>query len=392
MRESLLTDMEGWDGMKKAGMNMAQVKRRNRSSILNCVNQCQPVSRKDIAGLIGLTPAAVTQICGELIQEGLLEEQGFETQAAGAGRRKILLSLNYNCYYVMTVNVEAGNTCLAISNMKGDCVEQQTIPTERGEEPEAFLARTAESCRQMAEKHGDIRPRIAGVSVAVPGVVDKERGISVHAYGVWPREVDVRGILEERLHCPVWLENNVNALAAAELLYGYGRSYDNLLLVKWGPGVGSTIIIDGQLYEGRHGKAGELGHFIVEQNGELCSCGRRGCLETRVSYQALSRQFPFAQEEFGDACRKAAAVGKAEVFREAIEMFARAIVNSMTILAPNRVVLCGSLFRDSEIRSRLIEACCRYEPKYNAERILYSELADREKYIGPTAVFVRSVL
>ena len=371
---------------------MAQVKRRNRSSILNCVNQCQPVSRKDIAGLVGLTPAAVTQICGELIQEGLLEEQGFETQSAGAGRRKILLSLNYNCYYVMTVNMESGSTYLAIANMKGDCVEQRTIPTERGEEPEEFLARTAEICRGMAERHADILPRIAGVSVAVPGVVDKEKGISVHAYGLWSREVDVCGILGERLNRPVWLENNVNALGAAELLYGYGRSYDNLLLIKWGPGVGSTIIIDGQLYEGRHGKAGELGHFIVERDGEPCSCGRRGCLETKVSYQALSRKVPFAQEEFGTVYRKAVAEGKAEVFQEAIDLFARAIVNSMTILAPNRVVLCGSLFRDRTVRSRLIEACGRYEPRYNAERILYSELADREKYIGPTAVFVRSVL
>ena len=91
--------------MRKAGMNMAQVKKQNRSSILNCVNECEPVSRKDIADLIGLTPAAVTQICSELIQEGVLEEQGFETQSVRAGRKKVLLNLNYNCFYVITVNI-----------------------------------------------------------------------------------------------------------------------------------------------------------------------------------------------------------------------------------------------------------------------------------------------
>lgn len=371
---------------------MTQVKRRNRSSILKCVNECQPVSRKDIAELIGLTPAAVTQICSELLQEGLLKEQGLEAQSAGAGRKKVLLTLNYDCYYVITVNIESENTYLAIANMKGDCIEQQTIVTERREEPEAFLTRIAGICLQMAENHAELIPRIAGVGVAVPGAVDREKGTSIHAYGVWSREVEVCRILEEYLHYPIWIENNVNALAAAELLYGYGRSFDNLLLIKWGPGVGSTIIIDNQLYEGRHGKAGELGHFIVERDGELCSCGRRGCLETKVSYQALTRVMPFAQEEFGAAYKKAAADGKDGIFQEAIELFARTIVNSMTILAPNRVVLCGSLFRDRMIRDRLIEACCRYEPKYNAERILYSTLADKEKYIGPAAVFVRSLL
>ena len=378
--------------MRKAGMNMAQVKKQNRSSILNCVNECEPVSRKDIADLIGLTPAAVTQICSELIQEGLLEEQGFETQSVGAGRKKILLNLNYNCYYMITVNIESENTFLAIANMKGDCVEQQTLVTDRKEKPETFLTQIAGICRQMAENHTDLLPRIAGVSVAVPGVVDREKGTSVHAYGVWSREVEVCRILEEQLRYPVWIENNVNALAMAELLYGFGRRYDNLLLIKWGPGVGSAVIIDNQLYEGRHGKAGELGHFIVERNGELCSCGRRGCLETKVSYQALARTIPFVQEEFGVVYKKAVENGQDKVFQEAIELFARTIVNSMTILAPNRVVLCGSLFRDRAVRDRLIEACSGYDPKYNAERILYSTLADKEKYIGPTAVFVRSVL
>lgn len=378
--------------MRKAGMNMAQVKKQNRSSILNCVNECEPVSRKDIADLIGLTPAAVTQICSELIQEGLLEEQGFETQSVGAGRKKVLLNLNYNCYYVITVNIESENTFLAIVNMKGDCIEQQTITTDRREKPETFLNQIAGICRQMAENHADLLPRITGVSVAVPGVVDREKGTSIHAYGVWSREVEVCRILEEQLWYPVWIENNVNALATAELLYGFGRRYDNLLLIKWGPGVGSAIIIDNQLYEGRHGKAGELGHFIVERNGELCSCGRRGCLETKVSYQALARTIPFVQEEFGTVYQKAVEEEQDEVFQEAIELFARTIVNSMTILAPNRVVLCGSLFRDRAVRDRLIETCSGYDPKYNAERILYSTLADKEKYIGPAAVFVRSVL
>lgn len=371
---------------------MIQVKKQNRSSVLNCINQRGSVSRKDIAQITGLTPAAVTLICNELIQQGLLQELGFDTFSTGAGRKKVLLEVNYDCHYMITVNIEFSDTYLSISNMKGECPEQRVIPTNRDAEPEIFLTHVAKLCREMRDHFPESVEKLAGVSVAVPGVIDREKGLSVHAYGVWSRQVAVCKVLKNELGLPVWIENNVNAFAMAELLYGYGRDYDNLLIVKWGPGVGSAIIIDSQLYEGRHGKAAELGHFIVERDGDLCSCGRRGCLETKVSYRAMVKSVPFAADEFGQAYRRAEAEGSSGIFGEAIDLFARTIVNSMTILAPNRVVLFGSLFRDRIIRDRLIEACEKYDPRYNAGRILYSTLADREKIIGPVAAFVRSVL
>lgn len=371
---------------------MIQVKKQNRSSVLNCINQCGPVSRKDIARITGLTPAAVTLICTELIQQGLLQELGFDTFSTGAGRKKVLLEINYNCYYIVTVNIEFSDTFLSISNMRGDCLEQRVVPTDRDAEPEIFLTHVAKLCREMKNHFPELAEKLAGVSVAVPGVVDREKGLSIHAYGVWNRQVAVCEVLKKKLDLPVWIENNVNAFAMAELLYGYGRDYDNLLIIKWGPGVGSAVIIDGQLYEGRHGKAAELGHFIVERDGNLCSCGRRGCLETKVSYRALTGSVPFVAEEFGQVYRKAEAEGNGGIFDEAIDLFARTIVNSMTILAPNRVVLFGSLFHDRVIRDRMIEACEKYDSRYNTSRILYSGLADKEKIIGPVAVFVRVVL
>ncbi|MCM1188766.1 MAG: ROK family transcriptional regulator [bacterium] len=378
--------------MRNAGMNMVQVKKRNRSSVLNCINQRGPVSRKDIADITGLTPAAVTLICGELMEQGLLRELGTDTLSTGAGRRKVLVDINYDCYYILTVNIESADTVLTVSNMRGDFLERETVPTARQEEPEVFLDRVAEHCDRLRNRRPQLEKRLAGVSVAVPGVVDRERGVSVHAYGVWDRQVAVCDILAEKLKLKVWIENNVNALAMAELLFGMGRAYDNLLVIKWGPGVGSAIVIDSQLYEGRHGKAAELGHYIVEREGRLCSCGRRGCLETKVSYRALSAEQPFAIEDFGKVYREASAAGKAGKFEEAIDLFARTVVNSMTILAPNRVVLFGSLFRDGTVRRRLIEDCKKYDSRYDEGRILYSTLADRESYIGPVALFVHSIL
>lgn len=373
--------------MRNSGMNMVQVKKQNRASIVNCINEQGPVSRKDIAAATGLTPAAVTLLCSELLEQGILLEVGIDGESTGAGRKKVLVDINYDFQYILAINMESEQTFLALSNMRGDCLELKNIPTEKGMEPEEYLRRLGSLLDEMRQKHKALAGRIAGVSVAVPGVVDRERGTSVHAYGIWNREVALCEVLSEELQLPVWVENNVNAFAAAELLYGAGRTYDNLLIVKWGPGVGSTIVIDSRIYEGRHGKAAELGHFVVERNGKPCSCGRRGCLETKVSYQALSRKIPFEQEEFGSAYRGAEQEGRAQPFLEAMDIFARTIVNSMTILAPNRVILCGRMFRDETVRRQLILDCAGYDERYDASRILYTTLAEKEDYIGPVAVF-----
>lgn len=419
-------------------MNMPRVKQENRSSILRCILEQGPISRKDIARLTGLTPAAVTQLCAELLADGLLAEcgtqpqgagmygtathdagphcsetHGIETQSAragkrGAGRKKILLNIDFASRHLLAVSLGVETTFIAVSDLKGECLCRTSLPTDRSIPPEEFLGRVAGQAQAMLRRDEAARaekthkgqdrtetplPSLCGVSVTVPGAVDRERGLSLQAYGLWDRPVEVCRLLGDALGLPVCIENNVNAFAVAELLYGAGRKYDNLLLVKWGPGVGSAIITDGRLYEGRHGKAAELGHFIVERGGPVCRCGRRGCLETKVSWQALCRTAPFLPECFGEAYRRAASAGGtgAGAFDDAIDLFARTIVNSMTILAPNRVVLFGPMFRDALIRQKLTDACCAYDAHYDAQRILYSALAEKEEAIGPAAVFAQSV-
>ena len=149
--------------MKNTGMNMIQVKKQNRASVFNCVNQCGPVSRKDIAQITGLTPAAVTLICNELIQQGLLQELGVDTLSTGAGRKKVLLTINYDRYHIITVNIESSDTFLSISNMKGECLEQITIPTDRDADPEVFLVYVAKLCREMRERYPEVAKKLAGV-------------------------------------------------------------------------------------------------------------------------------------------------------------------------------------------------------------------------------------
>ena len=376
--------------MKHEGLNMTQVKKKNRFSILNCICEMGPVSRKDIAEKTGLTPAAVTQICAGFMEQGLLFEIGQTVESKGAGRKKVLVDINYDYAYILAVSIEQEQTTVALTNMKGDPEHIEVLNTRTSENPEGLLMEIANVCRNLLAKKERYQKKLAGVSVSIAGIVNKETGSSVHAYGIWQEEVPVCEILSKELGCTVRIENNVNAFAMAELLYGMGKAHDNLLVIKWGPGVGSTIIIDNKVYEGRHAKAAELGHFIVERNGNLCNCGRRGCLETKVSYRVLAEKKKFQPKEFGNVYRAALKNGEEEIYEEAMDLFARTIVNSITILAPNRVVLCGSLFADATIRNRLIEYCKKYDSHYDESRIYYSNLASKEDYIGAVAAFVQN--
>jgi predicted NBD/HSP70 family sugar kinase len=236
----------------------------------------------------------------------------------------------------------------------------------------------------------EAKSRIACVSVGITGIVDTAAGISLHAYGVWERKVEISAVMSEELGLPVLVENNVDALAQAEILFGLGRKTENLLLIKWGPGVGSAIILDGAIYKGRRGKAAELGHYIVNKDGSLCSCGRRGCLETEVSYYTLSKRLEFETDAFGQAYEAADEDTRAYI-DSAIDLFARCVVNSSTIIAPNHIVLEGRLFDSGIIRSRLISACRSYDKSCGEEYILHSPLASRDGFVGPAAVYVQKL-
>ena len=359
---------------------MERVKQENRSLILKCINDNGPISRKDIAKVTGLTAASVTQITTGLIAENLLIELGAISEKEGiAGRKKILLDLNKDFGYVLAINIESGSTTVALCDIKGSILGDGLLVISFGTDktipPEDFLKVVIDKTNSLIkELEADKAALIKCISIGIPGIVDKEKGTSVHAYGIWEKEVNLRAVFEDAFKLPVLVENNVDAFATAEIIYGTGKSFDSLLVIKWGPGIGSTIVIDNKVYEGRHGKTAELGHVIVEKDGKKCSCGKKGCLETLLSEGTLSK------------------IKSNEIKDYSIDLFARSIVNTCSIIAPNRIILAGPLFADKKMRDKLISSCAYYDPSYDDKRILYTSLSGKESYIGPVAVYFLNLL
>ena len=227
--------------MAYSGLNLGNVKNQNRSSILKLLNDHGPMPRKDLSARLGLTPASLTTLCGELLAQNILFELGeVQQEDKRAGRRKILLGINYAYRHVLSISIEAPATSVTLCDLRGEHCITRRIPTDTSVEPELFLKRVANVGKALLWENSIGREELLGAGVSVPGPVDREKGVSTHAYRVWDQPVQVTAPLAEALECTVLLENNVKAFAQAELIYGLGRTEENLLLLKWGPGPSSS--------------------------------------------------------------------------------------------------------------------------------------------------------
>lgn len=391
---------------KFEGINQENVKQSNRSAILKLLCSDGAMSRKDIAQIIGLTPAAVTLICSELMEEGVLVEKGEAEQEKRAGRRKILVDINYGFKKVLCIRIEVDETYMTLTDLAGNKFSEKNILTDRAARPEDFLERVATFSKNMMWEAGVTKDDILAGGVSVTGIVDRKKGISKNSFQIWDEPVDVRSILEEKLGLDIVVENNVKACAYGELTYGDSRSKNNLMFVKWGPGVGSAITIDHHVYQGRDFRGAEIGHYIVEKNGVPCRCGKRGCLETVISSHAFvdeikrnlnPKDMPKLVRWLEDDSHELNAnsigewtglgdEGVQRIMEEKIDRLARTVENIISVLNPDNIIVYGTVFEVPGIFERFIQCCKSYDPELPEGYIKLSGLGNRITYIGPLAV------
>ena len=381
-------------------------KGNNRSTLLTLLNERGAMSRKDLAHEMGVTAAAVTAICSDLLAAGALTEEGVLREERRVGRKKIMVGINYRYRYALAIAIETLDTVVTISDLKGDYHMSKQIRTNTSISPEEFLDQIAEVGLHLLETQGIPMEMLLGVGVSIPGAVNRKKGIQKAAYSLWDRTVDLRGCLEKYFTCPILVENNINAIAKAEMIFGCGRKYNNLLFLKWGPGVGSALVIQNQLYESNMSKECEIGHVKIEKNGAKCHCGRTGCLENRVSVAALVREvrenctpetMPLLYEKVHgnleriteqdlNAWYEPDEPALWEIMDRKIEILATVVGNVITVLAPDAVLLNGPMFDLPRVTERFQQYCQAYDPRYDAAYLHRSDLRAARGYIGPVAM------
>ncbi|MBA2341713.1 MAG: ROK family transcriptional regulator [Pyrinomonadaceae bacterium] len=253
----------------------------NRRIVLNLLRTRQPLSRADLARHSGLQRSTVS-----VIVEQLISEQWVNEGAIGhlpRGRRPRFLQINDERAGVVGINVRPAQTTIAIANLNAQFLAQEQMPT--ASDPRQFVDELTQRAKAFVKAHADVS--IEGVGVSLPGRVDCQTQRLTFAPNLGWRDLDLKTPLERATGLPVELENAANACALAEIWFGGNlENSTDLVSVTVSEGIGTGIVIDGQLMRGPTGEAGEFGHVSINEDGPLCKCGNRGCWETYASNSA----------------------------------------------------------------------------------------------------------
>jgi predicted NBD/HSP70 family sugar kinase len=260
----------------------------NQTVLLHLIRERQPISRVEIGKLTGLRPGTISSIENRLIKKGVIFE-GAEGPSSG-GRKPTYLNINAEAAYVLAIDIGVRDTAYAVSDFNGRILKQKNVITEG--EPREFIDRLASEIGRLI-KTDYSRVKFAGVGVSVPGLIRRDTGEVAVSPNLGWNGLPIRSLLEKKLKLPVHVENDANAAAFSELWYGPldEIKVKTLLYILVVDGLGCGLIINGELHVGSKVGMGGFGHMCIEPNGELCSCGRKGCWETLASESATIARY-----------------------------------------------------------------------------------------------------
>ncbi len=256
--------------------------------ILQLIRAQGSIARSEVAEKTGDSTFLISKICDELLEQEFISEVGRGDSTGG--RRPTLLSLKPGLGRLIGVHMGTVNLRIVMTDFSGNTIAYSHDLSHAAEGPEVALPHLMKLIDQMLEKHGLSYSDLNGIGIGISGVLDPS-GIVLY----WPKlsrwvNVPVKKIIEERYQTLVVLEDTPRTGALAEYHLGGANGSTSFVFIAIGAGTGAAIFLNGSLYRGVGGFAGELGHITVSERGPVCSCGNRGCLETMVSASELIRR------------------------------------------------------------------------------------------------------
>jgi glucokinase-like ROK family protein len=351
---------------------------RHRLDLIDVLRRTGDATRAELAEAAGLSRATVSGLVSELVADGLVTERHEENGSAGAtGRRATRLSLASGLGHV--VGVDFGHTHLrvALADLASTVLGERDLAVDVDRSAAEALDAAARLVGELLDAEGVDRGSVVGVGMGLPGPIDRETGV-VGSSVILENWSGGRAAaeLEARLGLPVRVDNDANLGALGELTFGAARGARNVVYVKVSSGIGAGMVIDGQVFRGSSGAAGELGHVIVDPGGLLCRCGNRGCLETVVASGALVR---LLRTTHGDGITVADVVEGARtgdvacrrVVGDAGRAIGQALATICNVFNPDRLVIGGEL---SVAGEPLIEGIAESLRRYALPAVLEAAL------------------
>ena len=261
------------------------IRKINKALIMKIIREKGPVSRADIARILGLNPATVSGNIKLLIRDGLIKELG--TGTSSGGRKPVLLGLNETAFNCIGVDVQKDKVVTAVVTLDGRIKSRSERLFEEPICQKSIVTTIVEAIHDVKQNSGIKNDCFFGIGVGMHGIVNHENGISVYAPAFSWRNINMKDIIEDAFDLPVAMDNDARVMTLGEKWFGVAKGADNFVFIHAGTGIGSGVIIGGELYRGRGGAAGEVGHIRVVENGVKCVCGKFGCLDTVATEKSL---------------------------------------------------------------------------------------------------------
>jgi glucokinase-like ROK family protein len=371
--------------------SQSSLHRANLERVVRAVRLAGSLTQAEIARSTGLSAATVSNIVRELRDNGTVQV----TPTSSGGRRARSVALSGDAGIVVGVDFGHSHLRVAVGNLAHQVLAEQSEPIDVDASASQGFDRAEQLVARLVESTGISREKVLGVGLGVPGPIDVESG-ALGSTAILPgwSGINPRQEMSDRLGVPVQVDNDANLGALGELVCGGGRGVKDLAYIKVASGVGAGLVIDGRIYRGPGGTAGEIGHITLDESGPVCRCGNRGCLETFTAARyvlellrgshgeglTVPRMVQLARE--GDpGCRR--------VTGDVGRHIGMGVASLCNLLNPSRIVLGGDLAEAGElVLGPIRESVSRYAISSAAQRlsVVPGALGARAEVLGALAL------
>ncbi|GAA3867553.1 ROK family transcriptional regulator [Streptomyces sedi] len=381
--------------MKTPG-SQSSLHRANLERVIRAVRAAGSLTQADIARTTGLSAATVSNIVRELKELGTVEVRS----TSAGGRRARSVSLSSDAGIVVGVDFGHSHLRVAVGNLAHQVLAEEAEPLDVDASADQGFDRAEKLVDRLLAVAGMDRSKIIGIGLGVPGPIDMTSG-AIGSTAILPgwRGTNPREELRARTGVPVHVDNDANLGALGESVWGSGRGAGDLAYIKVASGVGAGLVINGRLYRGSGGTAGEIGHITLDESGTVCRCGNRGCLET---YTAARHVLPLLAPVHGTELTMRRVVqlardgdpGCQRVIADVGRHVGTAVAQLCNVLNLNRVVLGGDVAEAGEIvLGPIRDSVGRYAIPSAARQLTVAAgaLGGRAEVLGALALVLREM-
>ena len=381
------------------------VRELNRSIILNQL-WAHPRSRADLSVITGLNKTTVSSLASELIVYGFVRE--INPNASAGGRPAVPLEINPAAGCIIGLEIGVGYLNVALTDFCAGLLWKRQIPTDESDEQHQIINRAARLVHQALKRVERTGIRLLGIGITVPGLVDSASGMVIYAPNLDWRDVPLGQIFSRKFDAPILVDNDANAAALAERYLGVAQAANKCVYVVANLGIGVGLVLDGQIYHGATGYAGEAGHVTLDPEGPPCHCGNRGCWERFASQTALLERLNGTNQNVSsaespshaslqavlEAARHGDAAAQAALEKTG-EYLGIGIANLINTFNPDLVVLGGLLSQAEEFLLPVIQQTVARRaisgPREVAQLVI-SEYKSDACVMGGVAIVIHDIL